>query len=152
MKPALGKLRDFIARSWRFSFLRRLMEGSFFLGWLVSDNRVLAAGRDLTATSICCRTADKALEAVMRPLYRLGGRLAPVFEGSLLISRPFSALGILLMLAALALAAKSRGFFGYTAAGALFLAGTGMIRARDFSRLAKGSLVFSLLSWWNHTD
>lgn len=131
----------------RYSWIYRLMAGSFFLGWLVSSPAEVTT--DTKSGSVLAPAARQGGNAFLQWLYRCGAGLRRGGQGSWILSHWLGLLGIFILaygLWRLAIGA------GLRIPLVLILAGIVLSVLQFIPGAGKGSLFLSLFRWWSRTD
>jgi len=131
---------------WIADRVRDLLRGSWFLSWLVRGGCQSGTAEPGLIGTIFVRWWDRLL----RFLWFLGDRARPLIDGSVLLSRPEAAVGLVLALAVGADLAvnQSRGS-ALAVKVCLLLLGLLLVVWRPTREWRRVSLVGKFLAWWN---
>ncbi len=135
----------------KHSLFYRLLSSSLLLGWLVSapeEERV-----DYISPSYTYQVSSRLLGILLNILYKVGGTLRRLGDGSIAGRNLLGFLGILVFCYFIFdLACHDYGLRRTIIETILALGGLSMLFRREISGWGQGSLILSFFHWWARSD
>ncbi|MGE5544322.1 MAG: O-antigen ligase family protein, partial [Bacillota bacterium] len=136
--------------NWILSLVQDLLRGSWFLSWLVRENPDDIHSSKERDTGLAATTFGRLWEQVLKVLWSLGMWVHPLIEGSVFLSRPVVAIGLLvsLFMAADLVINQPRGLV-LAVKVCFLLLGLLLVIRHPSREWWSGSLLGKFLVWWN---